>query len=148
TEFPRRCLLVDDETQGAQIVILEKNQLVAGDFIRLIYNTHKGKPLELDAEGVGFADGAFYVIGSHGRPRNDRGKNKDDEKAEARRDVFRIRFDLNAVDDDGRLQGAVDIRRSTALSAIIKNTPKLRFNGKLEENGLTIEGVAVRGQRL
>jgi hypothetical protein len=38
--FPRICLLADDETQGAQIVILRKDKLIAGDFIRLIHNTH------------------------------------------------------------------------------------------------------------
>src|SRR5690349_13315504 len=38
--FPRICLIVDDETQGAQIVILKKDKLIAGDFIRLIHTTY------------------------------------------------------------------------------------------------------------
>jgi Protein of unknown function (DUF3616) len=69
--FPRICLLADDESQGAQIVILSDGKLIAGDFIRLIDDVHAGKPLELDAEGVAYADGSFYVIGSHGRPRHE-----------------------------------------------------------------------------
>jgi len=103
TGFPRICLLADDETQGAQIVILREGGLVAGDFIRLIDNVHNGKLIELDAEGVAYADGYFYVIGSHGRPRHEadaeeEAKNK--AKAEASRHVFRIRFDLTAVNPD------------------------------------------------
>src|SRR5262249_45578227 len=55
TGFPRICLIADDETQGAQIVILEDGKLIAGDFVRLIDDSFAGKPLELDAEGVAFA---------------------------------------------------------------------------------------------
>ena len=44
--FPRLCLVADDETQGAQIVILKDEKLVAGDFIKLTNAQHDGKPLE------------------------------------------------------------------------------------------------------
>ncbi len=100
TGLPRVCLLVDDETQGAQIVVLEDGKLVAGDFNRLIYNTHDGDLLELDAEGVAYGDGYFYVIGSHGRPRHEA-----DATKEASGYVFRVAFDLNAVDRNGRRAG-------------------------------------------
>ncbi|WP_416361694.1 DUF3616 domain-containing protein [Mesorhizobium sp. AR02] len=47
--------------------------MIAGDFVRLIDNSFANKPLELDAEGVAYADGFFYVISSHGRPRHEQG---------------------------------------------------------------------------
>ena len=151
--FPRKCLLVDDETQGAQIVILNDGSLVAGDFIRLIYNVQDGKPVELDAEGVAFADGDFFVVGSHGRPRHEaeaKKEAKNKAKAEASRYVFRIRFDLNGVDHDARLTGPVEIKTSTKLPKFIKDWPELApsFDRSLEDNGLTIEGVAVKGEKI
>ena len=151
--FPRICLAADDETQGAQIVVLKDGKLEAGDFIRLIYNEHKGELVELDAEGVAFANGFFYVIGSHGRPRHASDEVKEAKnraKAQASRHLFRVRFDLSAVDSDGRLTGAAEIKPSTALSEFIKKQPDLTssFDRALEKNGLTIEGVAVRDDRL
>jgi hypothetical protein len=124
-----------------------------GDFIRLIYNIHDGKPVELDAEGVAFADGNFFVVGSHGRPRHEaeaKKEAKNKAKAEASRYVFRIRFDLNRVDEDGRLAGDVEIKASTELPKFIKDRPELApsFDQALEDNGLTIEGVAVSGGRI
>src|SRR5262245_34271272 len=41
-----------------------------GETLSLISDRFKKKPLELDGEGVAFADDAFYVIGSHGHPRD------------------------------------------------------------------------------
>jgi hypothetical protein len=150
--FPRTCLLADDETQGAQIVILKDGKLEAGDFIRLIYNAYDKNLVELDAEGVAYADGYFYVVGSHGRPRhedNDRG-GKNNAKTEASRQIFRVGFDLGEVDNNGSLTGAAEIKPSTALSQFIKEQPELMsfFDRPLENNGLTIEGVAVRDKRL
>src|SRR5262245_60242756 len=58
--FPRSCLVIDDNLQAAQFVTLKNGELIAGDPIRLIDNSHKGKPLELDGEGVAFADGFYY----------------------------------------------------------------------------------------
>ncbi|QWW71366.1 hypothetical protein [Rhizobium sp. WYJ-E13] len=52
--------MADDETQGVQVVILEDGKLTAGDFVRLIDDSFGNKALELDAEGVAFADGFFY----------------------------------------------------------------------------------------
>jgi len=63
-DYPRLCLIVDDETQGVQIIILKKDKMIAGDFIRLTQDSYEGKPLNFDGEGVAYADGAFYVMGS------------------------------------------------------------------------------------
>ena len=51
---------------------------------------------------------------------------------------------------DGRLRGAVEIKPSTELSKFIRAEPALLpfFNGKLQDRGLTIEGVSVRAGRL
>lgn len=151
--FPRICLLADDETQGAQIVVLHDGRLVAGDFIRLIDDDFGGEPLELDAEGVAYAEGAFYVAGSHGRPRHRDGGGADAEstaKAAATRKIFRLRFPPGAVDEVGRLTGPVAITPSTALSGYLAAQPELAasFDGALDADGLNVEGIAVQGGRL
>lgn len=152
--YPRICLLVDDESQGAQVVILHEDHLVAGDFIRLIDSSFKGKPLELDAEGVAYADGSFYVIGSHGRPRH--GDPTEEEmnmaRAAATRHVFRVQFDATAVGSEtGKISKAPKIDDDHGrLAGLISGDPTLAgFHDKaLDDNGLTIEGVAARGLML
>ncbi|MER9525022.1 DUF3616 domain-containing protein [Mesorhizobium sp. M0292] len=148
--FPRLCLIADDETQGAQIIILQDGKLIAGDFVRLIDDSFVGKPLELDAEGVAFAGGAFYVIGSHGRPRHESGVDAAAEveaRVMASSEIFRIRFAPDSIDmTTGKLMAEPEKRRSTELPAIVRAQPELApfAQSPLEENGLTIEGVAVR----
>jgi hypothetical protein len=148
--YPRIGLLADDETQGVQIVVLAREgELVAGDFIRLIYNTRGDEPLELDAEGVAYADGSFYVTGSHGRPRHNdipEQRAKADAKAKASRHVFRVRFDARAVDEDGMLAGAVEITPSTKLAEFIKKDRSLgpALDEFIDKDGISVEGVAIR----
>jgi hypothetical protein len=152
-DYPKVCIIADDETQGSQIVILRDGELTAGDFIPLISNTFKNDPLELDAEGVTFADGAFYVIGSHGRPRHEEGKpdDKNIARAEATRQVFRIALPPDAIDmTTGKIKVAPKITGSSALAGIIKAQPKLTewFDKALEDNGLTVEGIAAKDGKL
>jgi hypothetical protein len=145
--FPRICLIVDDESQGAQLVILNDGELTAGQFIRLIYDAHDDELLELDAEGVAHSNGFFYVIGSHGRPRHEGDSEaKNNAKAQASRRIFRIRFDIDAVDTKTGTLTTVEIKPSSELSRLIKKQPDLApwFGKTLDDNGLTIEGVAVR----
>ena len=155
--FPRKCLVVDDETQGTQIAILKDGEIVAGEFIRLITarfkdkGRKKKKPLELDAEAVAFADGHFYVIGSHGRPRdNTMSEAKVAARRKANSHVFRLRIDPATISDGGTLTAAVQVKDSRALTRIIEAEPRLKaFSGaQLDKNGLTIEGVAVSNGRL
>ena len=154
TTLPRLCLLADDETQGAQIVLLKEGELRAGDFIQLTSAQYGGKPLELDAEAVAFDNGSFYVIGSHGRARhesNSAKEAKNNAKAAAARQIFRITLPASAVDmKTGKLVGAPGITPSTALAEILRGQPELSpaYDRALEDNGLTIEGLAVRDQRL
>lgn len=164
TGFPRICMIADDEAQGAQIVILNDGTLRAGTFIRLTKAMDGKTPLELDAEGVAFADGAFYVIGSHGRPRHAPTDPKAEAgsriRAEATRHLFRIRFDLDRVDlGTGRIADKaqidetgklVEITGTSNLTKFIQEQPALKpfYDRPLELGGLTIEGVAVKGGRL
>lgn len=155
---PRLCIIADDESQGAQIVILGDGEMRAGSFIRLIANDFAGELLELDAEGVAYADGAFYVVGSHGRPRHrDAGteaqRAQSDARAAATRQFFRIRLPAGSVDmATGTLTGAAEITPapSPALNALIQANARLApfFDRPLADNGLTIEGIAVLGERL
>jgi hypothetical protein len=151
---PRLCLVVDDETQGAQVVIEEEGQLIAGDFIPLIDDVYDKKPLELDAEGVAYADGFFYVIGSHGRARHEDDAKKEARnaaKAAATRKVFRIALSADAVDPEtGALRSEPAVTASVALATMLQNDPDIgpSFDRPLEKNGVTIEGIAVRGDQL
>jgi hypothetical protein len=152
--FPRLCLVADDETQGAQIVILKDGELVAGDFIKLTDAQHAAKPLELDAEGVAFENGSFYIVGSHGRPRHRDDPKKEAEsnaKAQATRQIFRVTLDASSVDmKSGKLISQPAIKPSTDLAGILQRQPDLSssYDRALEDNGLTIEGIAVRDGRL
>jgi len=147
-DLPRVCIAVDDETQGAQIVILKDGELIAGDFIPLISNVFEDEPLELDAEGVTYAAGSFYVIGSHGRPRHEADAKKEAKnvaRAEAARHAFRIGLSPDAVDKStGRIKTTPEIEGSSRLGELIKAQPDLApwFDKALDENGLTVEGVA------
>ena len=150
--FPRLCLVVDDETQGTQIVILKDGELVAGDFLKLTDAQHASKPLELDAEAVAFgAENSFYVTGSHGRPRHEEDPSKEEKNraaATATRQIFRITLSPSAVDmQRGKLVGVPEIARSVQLAEIIRAQPEISkwYDKALDENGLTIEGIAIRG---
>ncbi len=150
--FPRHCLVVDDEAQSAQFVVINDGRIVAGDPVPLTGNTEAGKPLEFDGEGVGFENGAFYVIGSHGHPR-DKGQTKDrpedKEKIAKRIDTVSViqRIEIQPADTAGAWpKTPPTITRSTALHALLAADKELYpfVDQRLEKNGLTIEGVAVR----
>jgi hypothetical protein len=134
--YPRLCIVADDEAQGVQIVILRERDLKAGDFIPLISDSFGEKPLELDAEAVAFSDGAFYVIGSHGRPRHndtDPERKRSEAQAAASQRVFRIRIARGAADmATGTLIGTYEITSSRALSEIIKTSSR-RGCGPLQD---------------
>ena len=146
--FPRSCLVIDDNLQDAQFVTLRDGELVAGKSIQLINDTFKRKkrrpePLELDGEGVAFSDGFFYVIGSHGQPRRTQKKSEAEIAAQksARSQVVRFRASegANATPE-----------RTAALGKIIAGEPALAAaaDRELEDGGITIEGMAIRGGQL
>lgn len=147
--FPRSCLVVDDEAQGAQVLMVKERMGEAGAPVHLIDDAVGGKLVELDGEGVGYSEGAFYVIGSHGRPRHEDGsdRNWEDAKTKASRRIFRIRLAPTAGGAD---QPQAQIVPSSELPRFIMMWPELKqaFDRPLADNGLTIEGVAVRNGRL
>lgn len=142
--FPRSCLVIDDNVQAAQFVEVKDGELNAGDTIELIKDKFDGKPLELDGEGVAFADGLYYVIGSHGHPRDKKGNldpNKDADEIRARISASSqiVRFPAGAGAD-------AKVQRTSNLRKVIAAEPRLApfQDQRLENNGLTIEGIAVK----
>lgn len=144
TGFPRDCLVIDDNLQVAQFVTVKDGKLVAGDTIRLTRDKFKGEALELDGEGVAFSKGFYYVIGSHGHPRDSEGKLDPVQDAE----LIRARIDASSQIIRFRAKHGTDakIERTANLKKMIAAEPA--FEGfrdqRLEKNGLTIEGIAVK----
>lgn len=147
--FPRTCVVIDDERQEAQFVTIEDGELRAGESIPLITDRFADKPIEFDGEGVAFADGLYYVTGSHGHPRDRK------RKLKAGRDDAEINAKIAASSRIIRFRvgrdGAVDAVTPTArLREAISAEPILRrfLDRRLENNGVTIEGIAIREGRL
>jgi Protein of unknown function (DUF3616) len=154
--FPRACLVIDDELQAAQFVTVNDGELVAGEPVPLINNHHDGDPLALDGEAVASADGVFYVIGSHGHPRDKKKKLDPDvdsakikAKIAASSQVVRIRL-RPASGQPLTPNDIQDVQSSSQLRDVIAAEPLLNryMDRRLENNGLTIEGLAVAGNRL
>lgn len=145
--FPRTCLVIDDNLRSAQFVVIRDGTLVAGNLIPLISSEYRGKPLELDGEGVAYADGYYYVLGSHGHPRDTR------HKLDPIKDADKIRARIAASSQIVRVAAHAEAPATMAtgkLRAIIAANPVLGpfLDRRLENNGLTIEGVAVKDGRL
>ena len=145
TGFPRACLVIDDNIQDAQFVTVTDGEIAAGDSVHLIDDTFEGKPLELDGEGVAFANGFYYVIGSHGHPRDKK------HKLDPVDDAAKIRARIAASSQIVRLGAdGGNVESSRRLRDVILKEPVLApfVDQRLENNGLTIEGVAARGDAL
>jgi hypothetical protein len=149
-------LVIDDEAQAAQAVTVYDGRVVVGAVIPLISDSFEGRSLELDGEGVAFADGAFYIIGSHGHPR-DR-KNRLDPRADAEEiaakikassQVLRVRPPPAAWNEDADpVEGGVNA--SSRLREAIASTRELApfMDQRLDSGGMTIEGIAAKNGRL
>jgi hypothetical protein len=155
--FPRFCLMIDDNMQAAQFVIVRDGELEGGDTTQpLIPNRYKDRPLELDGEGVAYGDDWFYVIGSHGHPRDKKKKlhpvgdrDEIDARIAASSQVVRIRVRPREGQPLTRAD-VVDIQPSPKLKEIIAADHTLRrfVDRRLENNGLTVEGIAILGKRM
>jgi hypothetical protein len=135
------CLIANDEKKYAQFFSIDGSRLKPQDLIRL--SDEKKDP---DAEGVAYADGFFYVIGSHGRSRH---SDSDNDSSYV---VFRIPVDpatgvskfepdeeeVVGVESSGRLRKA--LRKSDTIGDF--------FDEPLAEGGINIEGIAVRNGRM
>jgi hypothetical protein len=145
--FPRTCLVIDDNLQDAQFVELNDGELVVGDSVNLIKNKFGDEQLELDGEGVAFSRGFFYVIGSHGHPRDskeklDPVKNRDEIDAwiAAASQIVRIRAKDGA---NAKPETTANLREMITEDPVLKGFADRR----LEENGVTIEGIAIKDDK-
>jgi hypothetical protein len=147
---PAVCLAVNDEKKYAQFFSIDRFKLVPGEFIRLVPDKDGDfKFDELDTEGVAYDDGFFYVIGSHGAPRNA-------EKSfdPSRFFIFRFRVDGRTGKPSFRYSDKyVDpegIVRSNRLRHVIKSAEKIGLFAEepLACRGANIEGIAVKAGRI
>jgi len=131
--FPRACLVIDDNMQEAQFVTVKDGEIVAGDVIPLIDNSFEGKPLELDGEGVAYADGFFYVIGSHGHPRDS------NHRLDPDKDAARIAAQIAASSQIVRFRMArAPLGRSSGQQNFARSSRSSRTLGAIETRDLKI----------
>jgi hypothetical protein len=127
------CLIGADEGREVQFVELSRTAgtLTAGKTVALLSS---GK--EIDIEGIAAEGHSYYIIGSHGISK------KQGEQQENRFRIFRLRTDrgtgVPAGVDQASLSGI--LRADAVLGA--------HFRMPLQENGVNIEGLAVRNGRL
>jgi hypothetical protein len=132
---PGACLLVSDEKRYAREFRLKGTTITPGEKVDLLDGDGKD---ETDAEGAAFANGAYYVTGSHGVTK------KDAVHQDSRYWVYRVKVDAAS----GRPKAKVE--KSGRLLAILQATPELKAHAEqpLQDNGVNIEGLAVRGHDL
>lgn len=149
----RRCLLINDEGSFAQFAHLAENRVTPGATLPILGEAASPTTLgrapsglcrkagafaELDGEAVSYADGAFYVAGSHGCSRR---------KGQFRLSAFHLA--RLRVDTEGVPSGGVEL--TYRLSDLLRQAgPAAAFFGKAlaDENGLNLEGIAVVGDTL
>ena len=137
----RSCLIANDEKKYAQFFSISGTTLKPRKLIRL--SDEKKDP---DAEGVAYADGFFYVTGSHGRSRH---SDSDNDSSYA---VFRIPVDPAtgapkfAPDEDK----VVGVESSSRLRKPLRKGEFIKdfFDEPLAEGGINIEGIAVKNGRM
>ena len=143
--FPRHGLVIDDKSQAAQLVILSDGELNAGERIQLIGDTFADMPLELDGEGVAFENGYFYIIGSHGHPRDK------EEMLDPVRDAKKIAARISACSRIVRVSAKAphEVTSTGALKEILGEIQEIApfIDQPLDHNGVTIEGLAVKDGR-
>ena len=135
------CLIANDEKRYAQFFSIEGSVLVPRKLIRL--SDEKKDP---DAEGIAYADGFFYVTGSHGRSRHG---DSDNDSSYA---VFRIPVDPAtgvpkfAPDEDE----VVGVELSSRVRKALRKGEFVKefFDEPLAEGGVNVEGIAVKNGRM
>jgi Protein of unknown function (DUF3616) len=144
----KSCLLIGDEVKYARLFSIEGTTLVPGDKLFLLpeRDDNGNKFKETDAEGISFADGFYYVVGSHGL-------NKKSIKQPSRYFVYRIEVDPRSgrPADLGTTDSAsTNVLRKNVLEQLILQDPILKDHvGEIPgEQGVNIEGVAAAGTDL
>jgi hypothetical protein len=147
----KSCLIANDEKNYAQFFSIRDNTLTP---LKLILLSNADE--EMDAEGTAYADGFFYVTGSHGRSR------KNDKANDSSYTVVRFPVDVASglptfQFDGNKVAAEIQVSVLDRLRKVIsqgdggKNGDLLKkaFNKKLKgENGANIEGIAVRNKRM
>lgn len=149
----QRCLLINDEGSFAQFARIAENRITPGATLPVVGTDASpdtlgqppqgicrapGRFAELDGEAVAYADGAFYLAGSHGCSRN---------KGEFRLSAFHLA--RIKVDADGAPTGRVEL--TYRLSDMLRRAGEAgAFFGRslMDDNGLNVEGIAVIGDTL
>ena len=132
-----RCVVVSNETRCAEIGYLKSNpwRFTAGPEIPL---NAPGGPDECDFEAVAVdpVEGNFYVLGSHAVAKK-KGKPRPEQQH-----LFRLPIDPATKLPDPKGTKA----QSVSLSAWLVKVPELApyFGKPLQQNGLNLEGLAVR----
>lgn len=133
------CVLVSDEQESGRYVrwaSLGDQRLQPGPTLPLFAEA-KGK--EADTEAAAYADGFFYVVGSHGVAK---------KKGEYQHDRYWLfRF-------PGRASRTDQVERTNALESLLGSLPELKAAAcsqvslqpcrTLQEGGLNVEGLAMR----
>lgn len=148
---PPACLVALDEQRNTEFFSISGKTIVPGPVMRLLRKKEGGKKFkEIDAEGAAYADGYFYVMGSHGLSR---------KKAKFNPSSFFIfRFPVDPKTGEATFKVssktiAPEIERSDRLREAIKTAPGAvgaYAEKPLGEGagGVTLEGLAVAGNRL
>jgi Protein of unknown function (DUF3616) len=145
TEPPfRSCLIANDEKKYAQLFTVDGTTIVLGARVALRDKDADGDP---DAEGVAFADGYFYVVGSHGRSRH-----HDKDHNPSSYVVFRFPVDAQTGRPafEPSENDVVGAQSSQRLRTAIKHAKGIKryYDQPLGEGGVNIEGIAVKAGRM
>jgi hypothetical protein len=130
-----RCLIGADEGRDVQVVELSRKDRVLKVLETISLAKKDGK--EIDTEAIACEGDSYYIIGSHGLA-----KKTGDFQAN-RYKLIRLTVDPN-TGLAGRRRESV---QTTSLVDILQNDPVLgkHFDKPLQQKGVNIEGLAIRG---
>jgi hypothetical protein len=122
----------------AQFFSINETVIHPGNVIRLIAGDQEGDP---DAEGAAYDDGYFYITGSHGRSRH-HPENRNDSSYVILR--FQVDTVTGAPASRSRDPEVVGVEASSRIRDVIKAEVPKFYDKPLDENGVNIEGIAVK----
>ena len=129
----KSCLIGADEGRAVQLVELSREAKML-KVVQTVPLLRSGK--EIDIEAIAAEGDSYYIIGSHGISK------KQGEPQENRFRIFRLKVN--------RETGEPASVTMASLSEVLRSDPVLgeHFQMPLQQNGLNIEGLAVRDGRL
>jgi hypothetical protein len=142
------CLLVGDEVRYARFFSIASGKLRPGKPLYLLPELdQEGRKFnETDAEGIAYAGGYYYVIGSHGL-------NKSGKHQPSRYFLYRVKVDESSgVPDDygSSSKASTVVEKTTSISSLLSKDGTLSQHTaqKPGEGGVNIEGLAINRDRL